>query len=239
MYFTKEKIANFEEGAKKEWLLTNGIGSFAAGSLNGSNTRRYHGLLVAASSPPVDRHVVVSNVHESFEINGKKYSLATFECAGGYKEDGFDYLTGFQNNFLPTWHYKINDILLTKQIWMVYGKNTTVITYRIKNGEKNILLTSHASGEDGYIEIDTVANYEQSRFPYEVDISKESFKFDKLCFLENGLIEGIRFCADGVFLFVFAAVHNLVLTKSRYDLFEEIEMLLPETEAELKIRKIN
>jgi len=141
MYFTKEKIANFEEGAKKEWLLTNGIGSFAAGSLNGSNTRRYHGLLVAASSPPVDRHVVVSNVHESFEINGKKYSLATFECAGGYKEDGFDYLTGFQNNFLPTWHYKINDILLTKQIWMVYGKNTTVITYRIKNGEKKSLFS--------------------------------------------------------------------------------------------------
>jgi hypothetical protein len=108
----------------------------------------------------------------------------------------------------------------------------------IKNGDKYILLTSHTSGEDGYIEIDTVANYTQSQFPYEVDISKENFKFDKFCFLENGLIDGIRFCADGVFLFIFALEHNLVLTKSKYDLFEEIEMILPETEAVLKIRKI-
>lgn len=136
MYFTKEKIMSFEEGTKREWLLTNGIGSFACGCLTGSNSRRYHGLLVAASRPPVDRHVIVSNVHESFDINDENYSLATFECAGGYKEDGFDYLLGFQNNFFPTWRYKINDVSLTKQIWMVYGKNTTVVTYRIKNGEK-------------------------------------------------------------------------------------------------------
>jgi hypothetical protein len=108
----------------------------------------------------------------------------------------------------------------------------------IKNGDKYILLTSHTSGEDGYIEIDTVANYAQSQFPYEVDISKENFNFDKFCFLENGLIDGIRFCADGVFLFIFALEHNLVLTKSKYDLFEEIEMILPETEVTLKIRKI-
>jgi len=141
MYFTKEKIANFDEGVKKEWLLTNGIGSFAAGSLCGSNSRRYHGLLVAASRPPVDRHVIVSNVHECFMVDNEKYSLATFECADGYREDGFEYLTGFQNNFLPTWHYKINDISLTKQIWMVYGKNTTVLTYIIKNGEKKSLFT--------------------------------------------------------------------------------------------------
>lgn len=136
MYFTKDKIANFNGGSKKEWLITNGIGGFAAGSLNGSNTRRYHGLLVAASRPPVDRHVIVSSLHESFEINGKKYSLATFECADGYKEDGFEYLNGFQNNFLPTWSYRINDICLSKQIWMIFKKNTTVVTYRIKNGEK-------------------------------------------------------------------------------------------------------
>lgn len=107
----------------------------------------------------------------------------------------------------------------------------------IKNDDKYILLTSHTLREDGYIEIDTVANYAQSQFPYEVDISKENFKFDKFCFLENGLIDGIRFCADGVFLFIFALEHNLVLTKSKYDLFEKIEMVLPETEAALKIRK--
>ena len=136
--------------------------------------------------------------------------------------------------------FNIDSIYISEKFFeMVTEQSCDCDQIVIKNGEKSILLTSHTSGEDGYIEIDTVADYEQSRFPYEVDISKENFKFDKFCFLENGLIEGIRFCADGVFLFVFASEHNLVLTKSRYDLFEEIEMLLPETEAELKIRKIN
>lgn len=108
----------------------------------------------------------------------------------------------------------------------------------IKNGDKYILLTSHPLGEDEYIEISMVDNFEQSHFPYEVDITKENFKFDKFCFLENRLIEGIRFCAEGVFLFVFALEHNLVLTKSKYDLFEETEMGFPETEEELKILKV-
>lgn len=136
MYFTKEEIANFDGGAKKEWLLTNGIGSFAAGSLNGSNTRRYHGLLVSSNRPPVDRHVIVSGILEKIKIDDNIYSLATFECNNGYSENSFTYLQGFQNNFLPTWHYKVEGINLTKQIFMIYGKNTTVAKYIIKNGDK-------------------------------------------------------------------------------------------------------
>ena len=118
------------------------------------------------------------------------------------------------------------------------------MTFEDLKGIKNLGLLSYNEIQEklvayvAYIEINTIANYAQSQFLYEVDISKDNFKFDKFCFLENGLIDGIRFCADGVFLFIFALEHNLVLTKSKYDLFEEIEMILPETEAVLKIRKI-
>ena len=115
------------------------------------------------------------------------------------------------------------------------------MTFEDLKGIKNLGLLSYNEIQEklvAYIEINTIANYAQSQFLYEVDISKENFKFEKFCFLENGLIDGIRFCADGVFLFIFALEHNLVLTKSKYDLFEEIEMILPETEAVLKIRKI-
>lgn len=132
----------------------------------------------------------------------------------------------------------IDSIYISEKFFeMVSGQSCDCDEIVIKNGDKYILLTSDPLGEGGHIEINAVVNYEQSRFPYEVDISKEDFKFDKFCFLENGLIDGIRFCADGVFLFVFATEHNLVLTKSKYDLFEEIEMNLLENEAELKIRK--
>ena len=61
MFITKEKINNFEKGNKQEWLLTNGIGGFAAGTVLGSNSRRYHGLLFSAFNPPADRKLVVSS----------------------------------------------------------------------------------------------------------------------------------------------------------------------------------
>ena len=121
---------------------------------------------------------------------------------------------------------------------MINGQSCDCSEIVIKNGDRYIKLSSKPLGDDGYIEIDTVTGYAQSQFPYEVDIYKENFKFDKFCLLENGLIDGIRFRADGVFLFVFALEHNLVLTKSKYDLFEEIKMGFPKPEAELKIRKI-
>lgn len=107
----------------------------------------------------------------------------------------------------------------------------------IKNGEKYILLTLRTTGDAGYIVINEISDFEEMRFPYEVDISGERFKFDKLCLLENGAIDGIRFRADGVFLFVSALQDNLVLTKSKYDIFEEIEMDIPESEESLRINR--
>ena len=67
MTFTNEEFLNFEDGIKREWLLTNGIGGFAGSTLINSNTRRYHGLLVAALNPPTARHLVVSNMPEIVE----------------------------------------------------------------------------------------------------------------------------------------------------------------------------
>lgn len=105
----------------------------------------------------------------------------------------------------------------------------------IKNGDKYILLTSHPLGEDGYLEINLLSNYDQDRFIYEVNMESEHYRFDKFCFLDNELIEGIRFRSGDIFLFVFALEHNLVLTKSKYDIFEELETDLPDIEETLRI----
>ena len=79
MFITKEKINSFEKGNKQEWLLTNGIGGFAAGTVLGSNSRRYHGLLFSAFNPPTDRKLIVSNIHEFITYNTKEVKTTCYQ----------------------------------------------------------------------------------------------------------------------------------------------------------------
>jgi predicted glycogen debranching enzyme len=141
MTFTNEEFLSFEEGIKKEWMLTNGIGGFAGSTLINSNTRRYHGLLVAALNPPVNRHLVVSNINEIVETDRETSYLSSFECSGNYITEGFHHITYFNNDTIPTWIYRTNALEFTKEIWMVYGQNTTIVRYHIKNYSKNSKVT--------------------------------------------------------------------------------------------------
>ena len=76
MKFTKEKL-ELEDGLKKEWILTNGIGGFCSSTIIGANTRKYHGLLIAPLTPPARRFLILSKLDESIEIKEKKYDLYT------------------------------------------------------------------------------------------------------------------------------------------------------------------
>lgn len=175
MFITKEKFNDFKKGNSKEWLLTNGIGGFAAGTVLGSNSRRYHGLLFSAFNPPADRKLIVSNIHEMITYSGKEVKLANFECSNGYYELNIDNLIGFQNNFIPTWNYKIDDIKLTKQIWMMQGKNTTVVKYKIKNGsnDSKLVLLPLINYRDYHSE-----RFDFSEFSQFVNSNKVSIKLD-------------------------------------------------------------
>ena len=79
MEFTKEKL-ELEEGLKREWLITNGIGGFSSSTIIGANTRKYHGLLVAPLTPPARRFLILSKLDESIETRGRKYDLYTNVC---------------------------------------------------------------------------------------------------------------------------------------------------------------
>lgn len=107
----------------------------------------------------------------------------------------------------------------------------------IKRGDKYVRLISEAVGKDGRVVFDVVSSVDEVQYPYEVRLDKAQFVFDKFSHLENGAIDGIRFVSDGVFLFVFALEHNLVLTMSKYDLFDEAETDFPKEEAELLIKR--
>ena len=93
MKYEKEKL-NIEEGIKREWVITNGLGGYASSTILGVNTRKYHGLLVVPLNPPGSRNLILSKLDESIEIDGKSYGLFTNMCKN-YVSDGYKYLERF------------------------------------------------------------------------------------------------------------------------------------------------
>ena len=74
--FGEEICTNLDAALRREWLETNGSGGFASGTVNGCNTRRYYGLLAAATKPPVGRVVQLSKMEEALIIDGQRYELS-------------------------------------------------------------------------------------------------------------------------------------------------------------------
>ena len=133
---------DFEDGLKKEWLITNGIGGYASSTMIGANTRRYHGLLIAHLTPPARRHLILSKVDESIEIGEKKYDLYT-NIGKNYISKGYKYLVQFEKEYIPIYTYQVGDCLIKKYICMEYGKNTVVVFYQIytKTQDAKLILT--------------------------------------------------------------------------------------------------
>lgn len=128
---------NYESLSGKEWIVTNGLGSYASGSLSGANTRRYHGLLVASLNPPTQRVVLVSKVEETVGANGQIFELSSNQFADAVNPNGYQYITNFERFPFPKTVYKGPGFALSKTIFMVYGKNTTVVEYE-NTGKKPI-----------------------------------------------------------------------------------------------------
>ena len=83
---------------EKEWLLTNRCGSYVSGTALGCNTRRYHGLLIAALQPPVKRIVTLSNLLETVQVEQANYELANFEFSDRLHPQGFRFLKEFRQD---------------------------------------------------------------------------------------------------------------------------------------------
>jgi predicted glycogen debranching enzyme len=118
-----------------EWLETNGLGGFASSSLAGMNTRRYHGLLTAATHPPVGRMVLLSKLEETLIIGGKRFELSCNQYPGAIYPSGFKYLREFRQHPFPTFVYELGQLRIEKRVFMIYGENTTVIEYCIEPNE--------------------------------------------------------------------------------------------------------
>ena len=117
---------------EKEWLVTNGLGGYASSTVSGANTRRYHGLLVAALEPPADRNVLVAKIEERILVNGEYIDLSTNQYPDKLYPNGSQYLKNFNRAPDPCWEFEKDDWKLQKRILMVQQSNTTLVSYTNK-----------------------------------------------------------------------------------------------------------
>ncbi len=135
--FGPDICGNFEAAASREWLETNGLGGFAASTIVGLNTRRYHGLLVAATHPPVGRMVLLSKLEETLVIGEQRFELSANQYPGVVHPQGHRFLKVFRLDPFPVFVYEIEGVELEKSVFMVQGENTTVVQYALRaNGRK-------------------------------------------------------------------------------------------------------
>ena len=132
MDFDQENCRDLTFALTREWLETNGIGGFSSSTISGLNTRRYHGLLTAATKPPVGRIVLLSKLEETLLIDGRRYELSANQYPGVIHPQGFIYQTGFRLDPFPRFTYETEGVRLDKSIFMVRGENTTVIQYELQ-----------------------------------------------------------------------------------------------------------
>jgi predicted glycogen debranching enzyme len=114
----------------REFLITNGLGSYASASISGANTRRYHALLCASETPPTSRRVHLSRVDETLKFEGGRvYNLDTNFWSSGHVSQGYRFLHGFTSDPVPSWHYEFPEGSLIKQIAMLPGKQQVIVGY--------------------------------------------------------------------------------------------------------------
>src|SRR3989304_2282129 len=128
---TRETLSGFDDAIRKEWLVTNGVGGYAASTVLGVNTRKYHGLLVAALHPPRDRPVCLAKLDEEVSVGDNIYPLGANEFQGKIFPQGYLSLKEFSLNPLPRYVYKVEDVEVRKTIFMPKEKNAVAVAYKI------------------------------------------------------------------------------------------------------------
>jgi predicted glycogen debranching enzyme len=139
---SREICGVLDVAEQREWLVTNGIGGFASGTVSGNLTRRYHGLLVAAMHPPVSRMQLVAKLDETVRYDAVDYALGTNRWASeAIEPQGYVHIESFWlDGTTPVWRFAIGDALLEKRVWMCHGENTTYVQYTLLRGSQSMEL---------------------------------------------------------------------------------------------------
>lgn len=122
----------------REWLVTNALGGYASGTIEGVCTRRFHGALVAALPSPLGRMMMLNHVSEEIHFpDGRLVRLGGGDerSAGQIELPGAESLRGFRlDNGLPVWRYEVEGAVLEKSLMLPHLQNTVIIRYRLLSG---------------------------------------------------------------------------------------------------------
>lgn len=146
IYYGRGICNELSSAESLEWLVTNGIGGYASGTVANVLTRRYHGLLIAALKPPYERTLLVSKLDETIECDGRVYPIYSNRWANILVEpNGYRHIENFQlEGKIPVWTFSFGAVKLQKRIWMQPGANTTYIQYRLLDSPSHIHLRINA-----------------------------------------------------------------------------------------------
>lgn len=129
--FDNSITQDLDEASQREWLETNGLGGWASSIISGAHTRRYHGLLVAATHPPVGRMVLLSKLDEAIVVGDSRFELSANRYPGTVHPRGFGHLMSFEKELFPVFEYEAGGVRLRKTIVAVHGENTTLVLYEV------------------------------------------------------------------------------------------------------------
>jgi predicted glycogen debranching enzyme len=144
--FGREICGDLSIAASREWLVTNGMGGYASGTVAGLLTRRYHGLLVTALNPPLGRTLLLAKLDETALYSDQVYPLYTNRWANGtVNPHGDRQIEHFAlEGTIPVWRFACADALLEKRVWMQQGTNTTYVRYTLSRATQTFKLTLKA-----------------------------------------------------------------------------------------------
>ena len=136
--FDQAACRDLSTARRREWIETNGMGGYASSTIVGLNTRRYHGLLVAATRPPLGRMVLLSKMEETVIIGGHRYDLSTNRYPDAIYPAGYELLKEFRLDPFATFVYEVEGVEIEKRVFLVYGHNTVVIEYEFSGLDRRL-----------------------------------------------------------------------------------------------------
>lgn len=135
MKFDSTILSDFDKAKSLEWIETNGLGGYASSTVSGANSRKYHGLLVAALHPPVGRTVLLHKLDETIVVKGDagdtRYELSSNQYPGAIHPKGYTHLTRFERDIFPEFYYSAGGVVLKKTVVCIHGENTTIVHYEV------------------------------------------------------------------------------------------------------------
>lgn len=134
MQVSKQDCQNLDRALSLEWLETNGRGGFASGTVAGANTRRYHGLLLVARRPPVERFLLVNHLEEWVEVAGRSFPLSSNVYSGVVHPEGYQRCAGFSNDPWPTWLYQDEGLTIQREIFCPRGRDMVMVRWHLREG---------------------------------------------------------------------------------------------------------